>query len=100
MRFLSTAVALVSLCIGTWAIHESDVGVVDWHKHLVGVPLYGSTSTAPSFHIIGNRSLILSGTSSNVIAALDPEDGSIGAWSVFRTRSGDGDCFYSLEVCL
>ncbi|KAF8872794.1 hypothetical protein CPB84DRAFT_1854287 [Gymnopilus junonius] len=77
MRFITTAVTLISLCIGTWAIHESDVGVVDWHKHLVGVPLYGSTSTAPTFNFIGNRSLIFFGTSSNVIAALDPEDGSV-----------------------
>ncbi|KDR78137.1 hypothetical protein GALMADRAFT_94668 [Galerina marginata CBS 339.88] len=77
MRFLATAVGLLSLCTGTWALHESDVGVVDWHKHLVGVPLSGSISTAPSFHLADNRTIILTATGNNVLAALEPEDGSV-----------------------
>jgi len=66
-----------SLCVGTWALHESDVGVVDWRKEFIGVPLSGSISTSPSFHRAENRSFIVAATSSNVLAALEPEDGSI-----------------------
>ncbi|KAF8963227.1 hypothetical protein BDZ97DRAFT_1038548 [Flammula alnicola] len=77
MRLPTTVVSLLSLCVGTWALHESDVGVVDWHKHLVGVPLTGSITTAPSFHRVANRSIILTATGNNVLAALEPVDGSV-----------------------
>ncbi|CAA7264034.1 unnamed protein product [Cyclocybe aegerita] len=78
MRLLTTAVALVSLCIsGTWALHEADVGVVDWHKKLIGVPLSGSIATSPSFHREGDKAIILTATANNVLAALEPEDGSV-----------------------
>ncbi|PPQ95955.1 hypothetical protein CVT26_016121 [Gymnopilus dilepis] len=96
MRFLTTAASLISFCLGTWAIHESDVGVVDWHKHLVGVPLYGSTATAPAFHFIGNRSLIFSGTSSNVIAALDPINGSV-VWRYVFDAEDPVTGYYKIE---
>jgi len=68
---------VLSLCVGAWALHESDVGVVDWHKEFIGVPLSGSISTSPSFHRVKNSSFIVAATSSNVLAALEPEDGSI-----------------------
>ncbi|KAF9473948.1 DUF1620-domain-containing protein [Pholiota conissans] len=77
MRLLASAVSFLSLFAGTWALHESDVGVVDWHKHLVGVPLSGLVSAAPSFHRSGDKSLILTATANNVLAALEPEDGSV-----------------------
>ncbi|KAF4611826.1 hypothetical protein D9613_004025 [Agrocybe pediades] len=81
MRFFTTVVAVlssVSLYVGTtWALHESDVGVVDWHKHMVGIPLSGSISTSPSFHLVNGKNIILTATTNNVLAALEPEDGSI-----------------------
>jgi hypothetical protein len=79
MRLLTSVVSLLSLCAATWALHESDVGVVDWHKRLVGVPLSGLATTAPSFHRSGNKTLILTATANNVLAALEPEDGSVRA---------------------
>ena len=77
MRLLTTLVSFLSLSLTTLALHETDVGVVDWHKQLIGVPLSGSISTSPSFHRTGNKTVIVSATSNNVLAALDPEDGSV-----------------------
>lgn len=77
MRLLIALVSLLSLCITTWALHESDVGVVDWHKRLVGVPLSAIPTMAPSFHRSGNKSVILTATGNNVLAALEPADGSV-----------------------
>ncbi|KAG1750542.1 uncharacterized protein EDB91DRAFT_1108061 [Suillus paluster] len=64
---------LVSLGVTAWALHESDVGVVDWNTKLIGVPLYGSPHTAPAFH----GDYVLTTTSNNVLAALNATDGSI-----------------------
>jgi hypothetical protein len=77
MWLLSPFIALISLCAVSRALHEADVGVVDWHKQLIGVPLAGSVSTSPSFHQVENRTLIITATESNVLAALEPEDGSV-----------------------
>ncbi|KAH7906600.1 hypothetical protein BJ138DRAFT_1015952 [Hygrophoropsis aurantiaca] len=60
-------------CATSWALHESDVGVVDWHKELIGVPLHESIHTAPVFH----EDLILTATKSNVLAALNTSDGTV-----------------------
>lgn len=68
---------LLALGITAWALHESDVGIVDWNKRYIGVPLFGSVTTAPAFHHVGNKTIILTATSSNVLAALEPEDGTI-----------------------
>lgn len=65
---------LVSLGVTTWALHESDVGVVDWNTKLIGVPLHNSPYTVPIFH----GDYILTATSNNVLAALNATDGSIG----------------------
>jgi len=73
--------SLLSLCIGTRALYESDVGVVDWHKELIGVPLVGPTSISPSFHRADQKTIILAATTSNVLASLEPEDGSVCEWS-------------------
>jgi hypothetical protein len=77
MQLLSPFIALISLCAVSNALLEADVGVVDWHKQLIGVPLAVSLSTSPSFHRVENRSLIITTTESNVLAALEPEDGSV-----------------------
>ena len=77
MWLLRPVVALISLCAVSTALHEADVGLVDWHKQLIGVPLAGPLSASPSFHHVENRSLIITTTDSNVLAALEPEDGSI-----------------------
>ncbi|KAF9007089.1 hypothetical protein BDQ17DRAFT_1407603 [Cyathus striatus] len=70
---------LLCLILGVKALHESDVGVIDWHKQLVGVPLSGSIATAPTFLHARNKSLIITATGGNVLAALDSENGSV-AW--------------------
>ncbi len=90
MRFRCLAL-LASLGLVA-AIHESDAGVIDWHKRLIGVPLTSTPSTAPVFHRVGQKntkSVILAVTEQNVLAALNPVDGSLGACFVMRdyTRS-------------
>lgn len=77
MRLLFFSILAV-LASTVWALHESDVGVVDWHKHLIGVPLLQSLATAPVFHRVGSRSLILTATANNVVAALDSDNGTVG----------------------
>ncbi|KAN0080356.1 Protein of unknown function (DUF1620) domain containing protein [Tylopilus felleus] len=64
------------------AIHESEVGIVDWHTKLVGVPLYTSPLTKPVFH----NDTVLTATSNNVLAALNVTDGSIVWRSIHDTR--------------
>ncbi|EPQ55571.1 DUF1620-domain-containing protein [Gloeophyllum trabeum ATCC 11539] len=66
----------------TSALHASEAGVVDWQKSLVGVPLTYTTSLSPAFHRVHDtvnttRSVILTATGNNVLAALDPVDGSV-----------------------
>ncbi|KAG5636275.1 hypothetical protein H0H81_008561 [Sphagnurus paluster] len=71
----------------TSALHESDVGVVDWHKLLVGVPLVTAPVTAPSFHTLNRdvgvqeqkaaENVIFTATGNNVLAALNPQDGAV-----------------------
>ncbi|KAK0200946.1 DUF1620-domain-containing protein [Desarmillaria ectypa] len=79
MRLLSLVV--VASWLGTtFGIQESDAGIIDWHKRLVGIPLVDSTSTAPVFHRVGGKntkSVILAATEHNVLAALNPVDGSV-----------------------
>lgn len=76
--------ALFCLCIAVIALHESDVGVVDWHQPHVGVPLTSSFSTAPTFHAKSGapptEALLLTATSSNVLAAMHASNGSLGAY--------------------
>ncbi|TRM55534.1 hypothetical protein BD626DRAFT_525104 [Schizophyllum amplum] len=67
MRLFSPLVLLLFSTI-TWALHETDVGVIDWHKRLVGVPVLGSSATAPSMHRVKgktSRTVILSVTDKN-----------------------------------
>ncbi|KAG6865380.1 hypothetical protein C0991_003083 [Blastosporella zonata] len=80
--------ALLLIAPHSWALHESDVGVLDWHKFLVGVPLVAAPVTAPSFHALDsvayadsnlteNPEIIYTATANNVFAALNPKDGSV-----------------------
>ncbi|KAJ6568389.1 DUF1620-domain-containing protein [Mycena vulgaris] len=75
------------------AIHESDVGVIDWHKRLIGVPL-----AAPTVHHAEKngttQSVLLVPTASNVLAALNITDGSI----VWRYLFDAADDIASLDV--
>ncbi|KAI0369552.1 DUF1620-domain-containing protein [Pilatotrama ljubarskyi] len=78
MRLL--AVLLGAAC--AYALHASEAGVIDWHKPHVGVPLIQSPATAPAFHRRefdggATRSVILTASQSNVLAALNPANGSI-----------------------
>ncbi|KZT21772.1 DUF1620-domain-containing protein [Neolentinus lepideus HHB14362 ss-1] len=77
-------IAILAVFPGVLALHEFEAGVVDWHKTLVGVPLAHSPSIASVFHRVHDtanttRSVILTATRSNVLAALNPGDGSV-AW--------------------
>ncbi|KAI9435607.1 DUF1620-domain-containing protein [Lactarius indigo] len=78
----------LTLCSAVLALYESDVGVVDWHRPLVGVPLTSSLNTAPAFHSIPGRppteALLLTATSSNVLAALRASTGEL-AWRFIFT---------------
>ncbi len=71
-----------NLCSTVLALYESDVGIVDWHHPLVGVPLTSSLDTAPTFHSIPGRppteALLLTATSGNVLAALRTSNGQLG----------------------
>lgn len=74
-------------CILPWstlAIKSSEAGVVDWHKAFIGDVLTGNPGLSPVFHRIEEngktRSLVLTATASNVLAALHPENGTIGAF--------------------
>jgi ER membrane protein complex subunit 1 len=66
------------------ALHQSDVGITDWYKNLIGVPRITTLSTAPIFHRILNsapttKSGLLTATDSGVLAALNSVDGSLGS---------------------
>ena len=84
MRIPAQLLFLGSLLVPiTHALHESEVGLVDWHKAQIGVPLTHHHGLAPIFHRVdvgrnGSKSVILSATQSNVLAAVDVIDGSVG----------------------
>ncbi|KAH9981995.1 hypothetical protein BJV74DRAFT_852482 [Russula compacta] len=84
MRLLNLpGLILAFLCTAVTALHESDVGIVDWHQPHAGVPLTSSFSTSPTFHTTPGRPpsevLLLTATSNNVLAALHASNGSL-AW--------------------
>ncbi|KAJ4471498.1 hypothetical protein J3R30DRAFT_1087191 [Lentinula aciculospora] len=72
------------------ALHESDAGVVDWHKRLIGVPNTETRYTSPTFHRTlerkGSKDVLLTATKSNVLAALDPSNGSVQWRYVYEPR--------------
>jgi len=79
--WLAPLLSLVYVIPSASGLHESDVGVVDWHKRLVGVPLIGSSSTAPTFYHADGTSLVITATGNNVLAALHPDNGSVGVYT-------------------
>ena len=93
----------LSITLQANALHESEVGIVDWHKSLIGIPLSGSLSTAPAFHRVSlgeeTKSVVIAATGSNVLAALDPVNGSVGV--SYRIFVGECALIYccSLETC-
>jgi hypothetical protein len=73
---------VLGLTSSSWALHESEAGIIDWHKKQIGIPRIESLSTAPVFHRVGEkttRSVLLTATENNVLAALNPVNGSVGA---------------------
>jgi hypothetical protein len=77
MRLLSWLWLLCTLAVSCVAIHESDVGVTDWYKQLIGRPFTLARVTAPKFL---SEDLLVTTTSSNVLAAISAKDGSVGAY--------------------
>lgn len=71
---------LLALCLAplAWAIQADLAGVVDWHKPLIGEPLLDPAPPRFVDTQAGRRVVAL--TMSNVLAALDAADGSIGAY--------------------
>ncbi|KAG6916080.1 hypothetical protein DXG01_008554 [Tephrocybe rancida] len=95
--------ALLLIVPHSLALHDSDVGVVDWHKFFIGVPLVAAHVTAPSFHALNSvadangdttmgAEIIYTATANNVFAALNPKDGSV----VVATLSGPGGATFRL----
>jgi hypothetical protein len=93
---LSIVLNLASHSTPVHALREAHAGVLDWHKPLIGVPLTQFARTAPALHRLTSsasspsssdagfsenanaRSLIVTATASNVLAAIHPENGTLG----------------------
>ena len=78
------ATCLLLFCFPSLAIHASEAGVLDWYKPFIVDTLTGNAALAPVFHRVGEvnestKSYVVAATSSNVLAALHPENGTIGA---------------------
>lgn len=76
MALLATLGLLLLTFQPAFALTRSLAGVIDWHKPLIGVPRYDH---APKFHELlqGGTEHILTVTERNVVASLEPTDGSI-----------------------
>ncbi|KAG8215379.1 hypothetical protein J3R82DRAFT_8977 [Butyriboletus roseoflavus] len=90
MQLLRCLFSLSVFTLTTWAIHESEVGIVDWYTKLIGVPLYTSQFIKPVFR----DDLVLTATSNNVLAALNATDGSI----VWRSIHDAQDAIMGFKV--
>ncbi|GHJ84629.1 hypothetical protein NliqN6_1031 [Naganishia liquefaciens] len=80
------------------AIQQSLAGVVDWHKALIGVP---RLDLQPSFQRIpalngsdATQDVIVTATDLNVLAILDPADGTI----IWRQKFETEDALVALQV--
>lgn len=90
MRFRQFLLLVVLAFLpAVFALHETEAGVVDWHKPLIGVPLTFSHSLSPTLHRFGagrskksTQSVILTATEANVLAAVNPVNGSLGNLSL------------------
>ena len=74
MQLLRCLLSLAVFALGVRAIHESEVGIVDWHTKLVGVPL-----SKPVFR----DDIVFTATGNNVLAAINATDGTIGLLGFF-----------------
>lgn len=86
MRICSVALTALSWLSVVTALQASEAGVVDWHRKFIGVPRTDTLDSAPAFHRVQNkndtRSVILTVTeNTNVLAALDPVNGSVGMFT-------------------
>jgi hypothetical protein len=77
MRLRSSAFLWLCALRYVSALEESEAGVVDWHKELVGVPLTDSTKALPAFIRSDLSSPVKKtgmavATKSNVLAVLNP----------------------------
>ncbi|CAE6440307.1 unnamed protein product, partial [Rhizoctonia solani] len=77
MRLRSSAFLWLCTLRYVSALEESEAGVVDWHKELVGVPLTDSTKALPAFirsdpSSPAKKTGMAVATKSNVLAVLNP----------------------------
>ncbi|KZT37697.1 DUF1620-domain-containing protein [Sistotremastrum suecicum HHB10207 ss-3] len=81
-----------------YAIQESNVGVIDWHKPLLGLPDLNAPFTWPTFHRVrteaNTSSVIIRGSKKNVLGAIDPVNGEL-AWRHLLPRD---DVLLSFQV--
>lgn len=78
---MRVSVWLLLTIIPCFALHESDAGKVDWHKPLIGIPRTESLAVAPKFQLVAGknkRSVVITVSKSNVLAAINAPDGEIG----------------------
>lgn len=89
LTLLTLFLFLLCLTTSTTAIHASEAGVIDWHKQFIGVPLKGTAG--PVFHRVNatvtksgvfefevsERTVVVTGTAKNLLAALDPATGDV-----------------------
>jgi hypothetical protein len=72
---LTLLVLLFGLLASVSALHADEVGVVDWHHKLIGTPRRETTFLHKPLSTSGALAFTL--TDRNVLAALNPRDGSI-----------------------
>ena len=68
--------AVLTLLLPVFALQENLVGVVDWHKSLIGAPLLEPTPPRIFDTPAGQR--VISLTRKNVLACLDGANGDVG----------------------
>ncbi|EIN05678.1 DUF1620-domain-containing protein [Punctularia strigosozonata HHB-11173 SS5] len=87
MRSVYRCAALLALHLAPWtahALHASEAGVLDWYTPLMGQPITETLATAPTFHRVtqeggASESVVLAATAANVLAGVNPVNGSL-AW--------------------
>lgn len=75
---------IILFCSPTLAIFASQAGSIDWHTMYIGIPHTSIPALEPRFHRVGAsastaRAVYLAATKKNVLAALNPTEGNIGA---------------------
>nr|CRX79161.1 hypothetical protein [Leucosporidium scottii] len=107
--------AVLGLAAPVWGMQASDVGLFDWHLPLIGPPQlaspqdppphrfhHTSTSLAPN---ASKKSLLLTYTRNNVLAALEPSTGDVGELTLLlslpssrrQTPTADRSMYISLQ---